>query len=72
MNLLTPSHDLEDASRMPLAHTPTDLAHSLVGDVRSLGLVSQTAATLKDFAQQVLAVFDDWLARGLIARSTHA
>lgn len=54
MNLLTPSHDLENAHRMSPVHSPADLARSLVGDVRSLGLVSQNAATLKDFSGQVL------------------
>ena len=54
MNLLTPSHDLENAHRMSPVHSPADLARSLVGDVRSLGLVSQHAATLKDFSGQVL------------------
>ena len=54
MNLLTPSHDLENAHRMSPVHSPADLARNLVGDVRSLGLVSQNAATLKDFSGQVL------------------
>ena len=54
MNLLTPSHELENAHRMSPVHSPADLARNLVGDVRSLGLVSQNAATLKDFSGQVL------------------
>jgi hypothetical protein len=39
---------------MNSAHSPTELALSLIGDVRNLGLICQTETALKDFAERVL------------------
>jgi hypothetical protein len=54
MNLLTPSHVSESTSMTP-TYSPASLALSLVGDVRSLGLVSQLDAPLKNFSKRLLA-----------------
>jgi hypothetical protein len=54
MNLLTPSHVSESTSMTP-TYSPASLALSLVGDVRSLGLVSHQDAPLKNFSKRLLA-----------------
>jgi hypothetical protein len=53
MNLLTPSHVLESTGMTP-TYSPASLALSLVGDIRSLGLVSHQDAPLKNFSKRIL------------------
>lgn len=54
MNLMTSSRAPERASTNP-THSPAGLALSLVGDVRSLGLVSQSDQALQNYAKRLLA-----------------
>lgn len=53
MHLLTPSHVLESTG-MTTPYSHASLALSLVGDVRSLGLVSHQDAPLKSFTKRLL------------------
>ena len=53
MNLMTSSH-ASTPSDLSGAHSPAALARSLIGDVRSLGLVGQKTSALTDFAEQVV------------------
>ena len=52
MNLLTPSH-VSESNRMTSLYAPAILAHSLLGNVRSLGVVSQDEAALKRYAAEL-------------------
>jgi hypothetical protein len=53
MNLMMPTHAMESLSTNS-THSPINLARALMGNIRNVGLVSQTQGLLDDFCTQLV------------------